>query len=313
MILCCGEALIDFVPLPEVRAYQPCPGGSLYNVAIGLGRLETPVGFYCMVSTDFFGGMLIDYLAENNVDTSFCLRTPDPTTLAFVSLPSKDFTEPQFSFYANGSADRNLTVDELPPELPENVKVLHFGSISLILEPGATALETLMARESGNRIISLDPNVRPNLITDHVAYRHRFDKWVAAVDILKLSRADTGWIYPDAEFEEYLQHWFDLGVSLVIQTRGEDGAEGYTASGKSAYVQTPKVVVADTVGAGDTFLAAMLAFLHQQGVMDVKRLRNLTKGELTACLTYASRAAAINCSRVGANPPYKHELEEIDG
>jgi fructokinase len=312
MILCCGEALIDFVPLPGVRAYQPCPGGSLYNVAIGLGRLETPIGFYCKVSTDFFGSMLIDYLAENNVDTSYCLRTPDPTTMAFVSLPSKDYTEPQFSFYANGSADRSLTVDELPPKLPESVKVLHFGSISLVLEPGATALETLMARESGNRIISLDPNVRPNLIPDHVAYRHRFDKWVASVDILKLSRADIGYIYPDAVFEECLQHWFDLGVSLVIQTRGEDGAEGFTASGKSAYVRTPKVVVADTVGAGDTFLAAMLAFLHQHGVMDIKRLRNLTTEQLTACLSYASQAAAINCSRIGANPPYKHELEEID-
>jgi fructokinase len=311
MILCCGEALIDFVPLPEARAYQPCPGGSPYNVAIGLGRLETPVGFYCKVSTDFFGGMLIDYLAENNVDTSYCLRTPDPTTMAFVSLPSKDYTEPQFSFYANGSADRSLTVDELPPKLPESVKVLHFGSISLVLEPGATALETLMARESGNRIISLDPNVRPNLIPDHVAYRHRFDKWVTSVDLLKLSRADIGYIYPDAVFEECLQHWFDLGVSVVIQTRGEDGAEGFTASGKSAHVRTPKVVVADTVGAGDVFFAAILAFLYQQGVMDIKRLRKLTTEQLTACLSYASQAAAINCSRVGANPPYKHELEKI--
>ncbi len=312
MILCCGEALIDFVPLPEVHAYQPCPGGSVYNVAIGLGRLETPVGFFCKVSTDFFGDILIDYLAENNVDTSYCFRTPDPTTMAFVSLPSKDYTEPQFSFYANGSADRNLTVDELPPELPEIVKVLHFGSISLVLEPGATSLETLMARESGNRIISLDPNVRPNLIPDHDAYRQRFDKWVTSVDILKLSRADIGWIYPDVGFEECLQQWFDMGVSLVIQTRGEDGAEGFTPSGKSAYVRTPKVVVADTVGAGDTFLATMLAFLYQQGLMDVERLQNLTVEELTACLSYASQAAAINCSRVGANPPYKHELKDID-
>jgi fructokinase len=313
MILCCGEALIDFVPLPKLRAYQPCPGGSVYNVAIGLGRLDTPVGFYSKVSTDFFGGMLIDYLVENNVNTSLCLRTPHPTTLAFVSLPSKEITEPQFSFYANGSADRSLTVDDLPPQLPETVKVLHFGSISLVLEPGATALETLMVRERSNRIISLDPNVRPNLIADHVAYRHRFDEWVASVDILKLSRADIGWIYPDAEFEECLELWFDMGVSLVIQTKGEDGAEGFTASGMSAYVRSPKVVVADTVGAGDTFLAAMLSFLYQQRVMDINRLRNLTKEELTASLSYAVQAAAINCSRIGAKPPYKREMESIDG
>jgi fructokinase len=313
VILCCGEALIDFVPLPQERAYQPCPGGSVYNVAIGLGRLETPVGFYCKVSTDFFGDMLIDNLEMNGVDTSFCVRSADPTTLAFVSLPSKDYTEPQFSFYANGSADRSLTVEELDPQLPEKVKALHFGSISLVMEPGATALETLMARESGIRIISLDPNVRPDLIADQVAYRERFEKWVASLDILKLSRADFNWIYKDEKFEKHLRHWFDQGLSLVIRTKGENGAEGYTKSGTSAHVRTPEVEIADTVGAGDTFLAATLAYLHYQELLEIKRLDKLTREQLKACLSYASQAAAINCARVGANPPYKHELEKIDG
>jgi fructokinase len=222
VILCCGEALIDFVPLPKVRAYQPCPGGSINNVAIGLGRLETPVGFYCKVSTDFFGDMLIENLEENGVDTSFCIRSADPTTLAFVNLPSKYDTEPQFSFYANGSADRSLTVNELIPQLPEKIKALHFGSIAMVMEPGATAMETLMARESETRIISLDPNVRPDLIADQVAYRDRFEKWVASLDILKLSRVDFNWIYKDEEFEKHLLHWFDQGVSLVIRTKGEE-------------------------------------------------------------------------------------------
>lgn len=313
MILCCGEALIDFVPLPQVRAFQPCPGGSIYNVAIGLGRLETPVGFYCKVSTDFFGDMLIDNLEENGVDTSFCVRSADPTTLAFVNLPSKDYTEPQFSFYANGSADRSLTVDELIPQLPEKVKALHFGSISMVMEPGATALETLMARESGTRIISLDPNVRPDLIADPVAYRDRFEKWVASLDILKLSRVDFNWIYKDEEFEKQLCHWFDLGVSLVIRTKGEEGADGYTKSGTSAYVRTPEIEIADTVGAGDTFLAATLAYLHYQELLEIKSLGKLTREQLKACLSYANQAAAINCARIGANPPYKHELEKING
>ncbi len=313
MILCCGEALIDFVPLPQVRAYQPCPGGSINNVAIGLGRLETPVGFYCKVSTDFFGDMLIDNLEENGVDTSYCIRSADPTTLAFVSLPLKDDTEPQFSFYANGSADRSLTVDELIPQLPEKVKALHFGSIAMVLEPGATALETLMARESGTRIISLDPNVRPDLIADQVAYRDRFEKWVASLDILKLSRVDFNWIYKDEEFEKHLLNWFDQGVNLVIRTKGEEGADGYTKSGTSAYARTPEIEIADTVGAGDTFLAATLAYLHHQELLAIKRLGNLTREQLKACLSYANQAAAINCARVGANPPYKHELEKING
>ena len=284
MILCCGEALIDFVPLPDVRAYQPCPGGSVYNVAVGLGRLEIPVGFYCKVSTDFFGDMLVDYLAGNGVDTNFCVRTPHPTTLAFVSLASGDHAEPGFSFYANGSADRSLTVDELPPQLPEKVKMLHFGSISLVMEPGATALETLMARQSSQRIISLDPNVRPNLIVDRNAYRRRFDKWVASVDILKLSRADMHWIYPGAEFQDCLERWFDLGVSLVIQTRGADGAEGFSASGNSASVETPEIKIADTVGAGDTFLAATLAYLYQENWLEIEQIKGVDLGPV-GCLS----------------------------
>jgi len=312
VIGCCGEALIDFVPRPDLGAYQPCPGGSVYNVAVGLGRLVIPVGLYCKISTDFFGDMLVDYLVDNNVDTSTCQRTQHPTTLAFVSLATRDQSEPQFSFYANGSADRSLTVNELPPQLPDEIKVLHFGSISLVMEPGATALDTLMARERGRRIISLDPNVRPALIADRAAYRQRFDRWVTSADILKLSFADMRWIYPEAEFRECLERWFDLGASVVILTKGGDGAEGYCASGDSAAVETPEVEVADTLGAGDTFLAATLAYLYRGEMMEVDKLRALTSDQLAACLSYASRAAAINCSRVGADPPYRYELDEID-
>jgi fructokinase len=279
---------------------------------VGLGRLAVPTGFFCKFSNDFFGDMLVDYLSGNEVDTRYCMRTSHPTTLAFVSLESEDHPEPQFSFYANGSADRSLTVNELPPQLPEKVKVLHFGSISLVMEPGATALETFMAREHGKRIISLDPNVRPNLIADSNTYRSRFEKWLASVTILKLSRLDWRWIYPGINFEACLRRWFDLGVSVVIQTKGGDGAEGYSATGNYSFVETPEVVIADTVGAGDTFSAATLAYLYQADMMEIEILRKMTSDQLYACLSYASRAAAINCSRIGANPPHKRELEEID-
>jgi len=309
MILCCGEALIDFVPLPQARAYQPCPGGSIYNVAVGLGRLGAPAGFYCKVSTDFFGDMLVDYLEDNQVDPSFCVRSSDPTTLAFVSLPSKERSEPQFSFYANGSADRSLTVDELIPQLPEKIRALHFGSISLVLEPGAAALEALMRREAGSRMISLDPNVRPDLIPDREVYRTCFESWLNSVDFLKLSRIDFDWIYPGGDFDEHLGRWFDAGVSLVIQTQGEQGAQGFTRSGASAYTPTPEIEVADTVGAGDSFLAAALGYLYHKDLLQRFELGSLEGEQLGACLKYAARAAAINCSRVGADPAYNHELE----
>jgi fructokinase len=309
MILCCGEALIDFLPLPEVGGYKPHPGGSVYNVAVGLGRLETPVGFFCKVSTDFFGDQLLDYLNKNNVDTTLCPRSDDPTTLAFVSLPGEG-EEPRFMFYANDSADRLLSINELP-ELSEDIKALHFGSISLVMEPGATALETLMRRESGStRILCLDPNVRPSLIEDRKTYRRRFETWAGLVDIIKLSRADFDFLYPRRNFESVIAGWFMKGLSLCIITLGEDGSFGYTASGSTAYVPTPQVEIADTVGAGDTYLAAALSFLDRRGYLEQREnLRALTAMDLANCLTFAGRAAAINCSRKGANPPYRHELE----
>ena len=310
MILCCGEALIDFVPLADVRAYRPCPGGSVFNIAVGLGRLDTPVGFFCKVSCDFFGDQLVDYLHQNGVDTDFCPRAPGATTLAFVSLPDEGHKEPQFLFYANDTVDRNLNVADLPPRLPDDIKALHFGSISLVMEPGATSLETLMKRESRKRIISLDPNIRPGIITNKNTYRNRFEKWVELVDILRLSLADLAWLYPNVGVENLIQRWFSQGISLCILTKGAEGATGYTADGIVASASPPQVEVADTVGAGDTFLAAALTFLHQQNVLyQREKLRDLSEDQMTNCLAYANQAAAINCSRRGADPPYAHEME----
>lgn len=312
MILCCGEALIDFVPLPDVRAYSPCPGGSVYNVAVALGRLNRPVSFFCKMSTDYFGDLLVNYLVENRVNVDLCIRDDDPTTLAFVSLPNETETEPQFMFYANGSADRLLTVDELP-ELADNMRVLHFGSISLVMEPGATALEAFLMRESGKRIISLDPNIRPSLIVDREDYRQRFERWVSNVDILKLSKADFDFIYPFQQVASTVQRWFDLGANFCVITDGADKLEGFTAAGAYASTIPPIVKLVDTVGAGDTFLAAMLAYLDKSGYLHSKdRLRNIQSGTLQESLDYACRAAAINCSRQGANPPFESELEPLD-
>jgi fructokinase len=309
VILCCGEALIDFVPLEGVRGYQPCPGGSIFNIAVGLGRLQTPVGFFSCISTDFFGDMLASYLAENGVRADFTLRASGPTTLAFVSLPDGRHTEPRYVFYANQAVDRSLQLADLPDQLPDQVQALHFGSISLVLEPGASTLEALMLRESGRRILSLDPNIRPSLIQDREAYRRRFEGWVRLVDIVRLSVADLEWLYPDSEARQIVQGWLEWGPSLCLLTLGSEGAYGITAGGVNATVASPKITVADTVGAGDTFLAATLSWLYEKGKLAGRgNLGGISPSELTACLEYAARAAAINCSRPGANPPYKHEM-----
>jgi fructokinase len=306
MILSCGEALIDLVPRGE--GYRPCPGGSPYNIAIALGRLETAVGFLGKISTDFFGEMLVNNLINNQVDTRYIIRANGLTTLGIVSLPSQ-YQEPQFLFYANDSVDRNLTITELPAQFPPEVKVLHFGSISLVLEPGATALEQLMQRESGHRLISLDPNVRPNIITDKVTYSQRLENWLKLVDIIRVSVADLNWLYPKVNPETIIEQWLNLGPSLGILTLGGQGAKAYTRAGVTVWALAPAIQVVDTVGAGDSFLAAVLAYLDEQNIFTTRtQLMNISADQLTACLNYANRAAAINCLRVGTNPARKSEL-----
>ena len=309
MILCCGEALIDFIPTPDDEAYQPCPGGSILNIAVGLGRMEVPVGFLSRLSTDIFGDQLANHLSNNAVDLRHCPRVDGQTTLAFVKLSQDENEEPQYAFYATGAVDRDMEIADLPDRLDE-IDLLHFGSISLLLEPGATALETLMLREKRKKVISLDPNVRPTLISDPVVYRRRFEKWTAAVDILRLSEVDYSFIYPDVNFEEMLPKWFDAGLSFVILTRGEDGATGFLPDGTSAHARPPRIKVADTVGAGDTFFSAVLAYLYDHQLLDDrKKIAEMRVENLNQCLAFAVKAAAINCTRKGANPPYRQEMD----
>jgi len=310
MIICCGEALIDFIPTKEGRAYQPCPGGSILNIAVGLGRMAVPVGFLSRLSIDLFGDMLAEHLEGNQVDLKYCPRVEGQTTLAFVSLQNESTHEPQYAFYSEGAVDREMTVADIPKILDPEVTALHFGSISLVLEPGASALEALMKRESRKRVLTLDPNVRPIVISDWDAYRKRFEDWLRYVDILRLSEADLAWLYPEDQIETLLPNWFQSGLSLVIITRGVKGANAYLPNGMNVFVPAQKVEVKDTVGAGDTFFAAVLTYLFDHGILeDRSYILQMTEDDLSACLSFASKAAAINCTRDGADPPYRYEME----
>jgi len=251
-------------------------------------------------------------LAENGVPADYVVREAGPTTLAFVSLPEEG-AEPQYVFYANGAVDRMLALADLPAQLPDAIQALHFGSISLMQEPGASSYEHLMRRESGKRIISLDPNVRPTLIPDPDAYRQRFESWLRLVDIVRLSLVDLAFLYPGRDPEGVIGEWLAWGPSVVLLTLGADGACGYTTGTRVRVAGIPTQVV-DTVGAGDTFLAAALAFLQQRGLLAHREaLRGMSQELLSDCLAYAVRAASINCSRPGANPPYLHEMRCNNG
>ncbi len=310
MIVSCGEALIDFMPIEHegAPAYRPFPGGSPFNVAIGLGRLAAPAGFLSRISTDFFGDLLLRTLHENGVDTRYVKRAGDPSMLAFVSHRPEG--EPQYAFFANGAADRCITEHDLPASLGDDVACLHLGlgAISTQAEPAATTFETLLKRESKRRVLALDPNVRPNLIKDRDAARERLESWVSLCDIVKVSRADFDWLYPDRSIEDSAAAWRNLGPKLVVMTLGADGAMALLDGTKVA-VPGRRIVVVDTVGAGDSFHSALLAGLNERGLLTRDGLNKLDVGTLKILLDQAVAAAAITCSRAGANPPTRRELE----
>jgi fructokinase len=312
MILVCGEALIDLVPVAGASepTYVARGGGSLFNVAVGLGRLGIPTAFLGRLSRDPFGRQLRGALEAAGVDVRFVVEGGEPSTLAVVDVV--EGAEPVFTFHGEGTADRLLCADDLPDSLPDEVTALQFGSISLVREPGASVYEALMRREHGRRIIGLDPNVRPGLVGDRGAYLRRLEGWVALADLVKVSRADLAWLYPDVAADEVARRWLARGPAVVVVTRGGEGAVGLAPAGR---VEVPgvAVAVADTVGAGDAFTAGLLAALADAGRLERGALRRTAAEELRAALAFANAAAAVTCTRPGAQPPAREEIEGLAG
>lgn len=306
MILCCGEALIDMLPrmtADGAPCFQPFVGGSPFNTAVALGRLGAEVCFYGGLSRDFFGASLRRSLLDSNVDIALSPESDRPTTLAFVVLVEGNA---RYAFYDENSAARMLTPADLPA-LPETISTLHFSAVSLVQEPSGSAYEALIARERARRVISLDPNVRPSLIRDRAPYVARIERLMAMADVVKLSEDDLGWLAPDTAFVDFAEKWLARGPSLMILTRGKDGA---TAITRSFAIDMPgkPVTVADTVGAGDTFTAGLFASLQAMGRLDKTGIADLTRSDLAAGLRYAVTAASITVSRPGADPPWLREM-----
>lgn len=306
-----GEALIDLVPAGGggvLPALQPVRGGGPYNTAVALGRLGAPVAFASRVSTDAFGAALMAGLDAAGVDTALVQRGPEPTTLAVADV-SPDGSA-GFGFYVEGTADRLFRA---PDALPAGARALAVGTCSLVLEPGATAYETLLKRAAADGVFTLlDPNIRPGLIADADAYRARFRSWLPHVALLKLSAEDAEWLAGGRPWAEALPEWLAAGPRAAVLTRGGEGLTAMTAAGPERYdVAAPPVGVVDTIGAGDTVNAALLHWLGAHGALAPGALAGLDGAGWRAVLGHAARAAAITCSRAGAEPPYAAELAEF--
>ena len=299
MILCCGEALIDMLPRQTDAgeyAFAPYAGGAVFNTAIALGRLGAPAGYFGGLSTDLFGKLLEDTLTASRVDPSLAPRSDRPTTLAFVTLTDG---HAQYAFYDENTAGRMMTADDLP-DLQDNVLALFFGGISLVSEPAADAYATLCARET-TRPVMIDPNIRPGFIKDENRYRARLDKMLDRADIVKISDEDMDWLGLTAA------DLLSRDTAIVLLTRGAEGVDLVTQSGTSRVAAT-RVEVVDTVGAGDTFNAGLLAGLNADGLLDRQALRAASATDLHPAVELGASAAAVTVSRAGANPPWDHEL-----
>lgn len=302
-----GEILVDFTPIVEAGrtvGFRMHAGGSPCNVAITLARMGARVEFAGKVSTDFFGRYLAASLRREGVGMRYLSRSPAPTTLAFVTLTDG---EPEFLFYGEGAADTQLRPEDLPEEI-EHTAILHFGSISLLRPPTSETVLGLVDRLRGRTLLSCDPNIRPNLIQDSHAYRDLLDRVIAAADVVKLSVRDLQWLMPDAPVEAAAASLLARGPELVVVTLGREGC--YAASSMvRRHAPAPVVHVVDTVGAGDAFTAALLIRLADHGVSSRDALRGLSAAMLDDALRFASTAAALTCTRAGADPPRRAEIE----
>lgn len=307
MILSCGEALIDMLPRETVQgeaAFAPYAGGAVFNTAIALGRLGAPSAFFTGLSTDLFGEILEQTLAASQVDTTLCARSSRPTTLAFVKLVNG---QASYAFYDENTAGRLLSLAELPA-LPDGVGTLFFGGISLVNDPAASTYAALQRRAAASgRVTMIDPNIRPGFITDATAYRARIAAMMATADIVKLSDEDLHWLEGPGDLTTLARGLVARGPKVVFVTEGAKGARAVTAT-QDVSVAAVKVTVADTVGAGDTFNAGVLASLAAGGALTKAGLAALPDATLQAALTLGTRAAAVTVSRPGANPPWAHEL-----
>ncbi|TBN51106.1 carbohydrate kinase [Pseudomonas sp. BGI-2] len=312
MYLVCGEALFDFFSEDDASGlaskvnFKAIAGGSPFNVAVGLRRLGVESALFAGLSTDYLGRRLQQVLSDEGVRPDYLVDFAAPTTLAMVAVGADG--SPHYSFRGEGCADRQLKPEHLP-ELGPEVRGLHIGSYSLVVQPIADTLLALVQRESGKRLISLDPNVRLNPEPNIDLWRSRIATLVELADLIKVSDEDLSLLYPEQDPQRVIEGWLQHRCQLVFLTRGGEGATVYSRTQGSWSVSACSVKIADTVGAGDTFQAALITWLTEQQLDSVEGVQSLEREQIDGMLKFAVQAAALTCSKTGPDLPYRQQLE----
>jgi fructokinase len=304
MILISGEALIDLIPDPiKANAYDAVLGGSPYNVAIGLSRLGAPTAFISRISADGNGEALAASLVANSVDLSYVARDARPTTLAFVMRGTAK-TGSRYSFYLDGTAYDGPW--PFPAEWPKGARHLHVGSFSAVERHGQAVVEA-MRLASSRATVSFDPNIRPFVTPDRESVARLVERQVSLARLVKASEEDLEWLYPDRGLQESLAAWMKSGPRFCVATLGERGALAMLGK-KRIEVPAPHVEVVDTVGAGDSFMSALLSAMDRDHALGAEASAP-SQSELERWLRFAATASAITCTRKGSDPPTRKEVE----
>ena len=307
MLLSCGDALIDFLPVKSADgrdAAVPVAGGSCLNIAVGMARLGAPAGFVGGISTDLFGRMIADHALASQVELRYATRSEHQTTLAFVRTVGG---EPQYAFYDEGTASRNWVYR--PGSIPfDEIEAIHVGSTTLVDDQGATQALAMLKDARGSVTISFDPNCRPKLVKHKTHYVERMNAFAAIADIVRMSDVDFEFLYGGGDHAGRAKSFIEAGASLVVVTRGIKGAQAWHKEAGVVEVEAPTVDVVDTIGAGDSFQAALLFALRAIGRIKSESLAQTNADELRRALSFASGCAALTCGRAGADPPRQADV-----
>jgi fructokinase len=302
-----GEAVIDLVPGEQPHSYLAVPGGSPYNVAVGLARLGQRVALMARLSETAFGRLLRDHAQAEGIDLAAAPHAAEPATLAVVGLDAA--AQASYDFYVEGTADWQWTASETA-RAPAVSAVLHFGSIASWTAPGDARILDLAraARSRGDVLVSYDPNVRPGLLGSRDHGVAAIERAVRLAHLVKASSEDIAWLYPGEALDDVGKRWLGLGATVVVITRSSSGADAYTSGGPFVHRPARDVVVVDTVGAGDSFSAGLIASLIRRDTYSPARLAQCPADQLAGALDDAILVASINCQRRGNDPPTLADL-----